>query len=85
MNCLCINIRGMCVVGKDEWVSSLKKEHDVGFLSMQETKINGLEKNVLGRFWGGGSFDYEVVDPTGLSGSVLVGYGMLCERIGDQE
>src|ERR1044071_6531529 len=70
MNCLSLNVRGMGVVGKDDWVKRLKCENDVVFMALQETKVQGLEKNMLSRLWGGGVFDFQLVDPVGLSGGL---------------
>ena len=71
MNFLNVNIRGMGVDGKDGWVKSLRSQNDVGFLVMQETKFQGLSRITLDRFWGRGSYDFEYVDPTGLSGGLV--------------
>ncbi|KAJ0578263.1 putative RNA-directed DNA polymerase [Helianthus annuus] len=71
MNCLCINIRGMGVDGKDGWVKNPRKQNDVGFLVMQETKVQGLDRNTIDRFWGKESYDFDVVEPTGLSGGLV--------------
>lgn len=71
MNCLSVNIRGVGVDGKDAWVRDMIRDNEVEFLVMQETKTQGLDRQCLERFWGRGSFDFEVVDPTGLSGGLV--------------
>ncbi|PWA88617.1 RNA-directed DNA polymerase, eukaryota [Artemisia annua] len=61
----------MGVDGKDAWVRDMRRDNEVEFLVMQETKTQGLDRQCLERFWGIGSFDFEVVDPTGLSGGLV--------------
>lgn len=71
MNYLSVNIRGTGVDGKDAWVRDMVKANEVDFLVMQETKTQGLDRQCVERFWGRGSFEFEVVDPTGLSGGLV--------------
>ncbi|KAJ0853617.1 putative RNA-directed DNA polymerase [Helianthus annuus] len=71
MNYLCVNIRGMGVEGKDEWVRGMKKKYDISFVAMQETKTRDLDRLTIGRFWGNGDFEFDVSDPVGLSGGMV--------------
>ncbi|XP_076917406.1 uncharacterized protein LOC143577463 [Bidens hawaiensis] len=70
MNFLSINIQGVGVNGKAEWIRRVKQEFGVPFLAMQETMCGDLQVALLSNFWGGMGFDFDVVNSNGRSGGI---------------
>ncbi|XP_021990938.1 uncharacterized protein LOC110887669 [Helianthus annuus] len=71
MNVISWNIRGLGADGKGGWCRKLKTENEVGFILIQETQFSSLDTINVSSFWGSGEFEFEYVDATGRSGSLI--------------
>lgn len=71
MNLLSLNIRGVGVPGKEKWVRDLRKQHEVGFLMLQEIQHSTLDGVQVEDFWGQGDFGFDWVKAEGRSGGLM--------------
>nr|XP_043639892.1 uncharacterized protein LOC122611005 [Erigeron canadensis] len=71
MNCLSINIRGVGVNGKADWIRGIKNKEKIDFISLQETQCASINETIIRKFWGKAKLGWEGVDPTGRSGGLI--------------
>ncbi|XP_076954451.1 uncharacterized protein LOC143628884 [Bidens hawaiensis] len=71
MNYMSININGIGDERKSRWIKGLKKEHDIQFLSIQETKLVNSSSYQVSKFWGPTEFKYDYVNAAGRSGGIM--------------
>ncbi|MFS8026364.1 putative RNA-directed DNA polymerase [Helianthus anomalus] len=71
MNFLSINLRGIGGDHKAGWIKNIRKEFGVNFLAIQESKRSNVSRADLIKFWGSGSFGFESICASGLSGGLI--------------
>ncbi|XP_022024199.1 uncharacterized protein LOC110924504 [Helianthus annuus] len=71
MSVLSWNIRGLGSESKSSWCRKLKAENEIGFILIQETQFESLERVNVNRFWGRGDMEFEHVDASGRSGGLI--------------
>ncbi|KAM0043572.1 putative Endonuclease/exonuclease/phosphatase superfamily [Helianthus debilis subsp. tardiflorus] len=71
MNFLSINIRGIGVYGKSDWVRSLRVKNGVDFVAIQESKLSNNGSFDIERVWGRGEVKAERVGSSGRSGGLI--------------
>ncbi|XP_022041195.1 uncharacterized protein LOC110943769 [Helianthus annuus] len=71
MNFLSFNIRGIGGAEKPGWLKKVKSDFGIHFLSLHETKKQGVSVLDVSGYWGNKSFSLESVDAEGLSGGLV--------------
>ncbi|XP_022030902.1 uncharacterized protein LOC110931837 [Helianthus annuus] len=71
MNVLSLNIRGLGVSSKADWIRGLRVHHEVSFIVLQETQYVSMDSVDVGRFWGYGDHSFDWVPSSGRSGGLL--------------
>ncbi|GJT26024.1 RNA-directed DNA polymerase, eukaryota [Tanacetum coccineum] len=63
---------------KKQWVRELCCKNKISFLSLQETKMEEMEDNVVRSLWGNMDFDYSHSPSVGFSGGILCVWNKSC-------
>lgn len=71
MNVLSLNVRGMGVDAKIQWIYRLKSKHKLNVIGIQETWMNDVSKIDARGCWGSTNFDCEGVGSYGRSGGII--------------
>ncbi|XP_022010086.1 uncharacterized protein LOC110909350 [Helianthus annuus] len=71
MNILSLNIRGLGVQRKAQWVRDIRLQQEVCFLMLQETQYSDYSSIDWGLSWGRGNFRVETVEASGRSGGLV--------------
>ncbi|KAD4889133.1 hypothetical protein E3N88_21206 [Mikania micrantha] len=56
---------------KANWIRSIRKEHKIHFICIQETQFSEISKFKLGYLWGKSNFEFEGMGASGRSGGLL--------------
>ncbi|KAJ0667015.1 putative RNA-directed DNA polymerase [Helianthus annuus] len=59
------------VIFSPGWIKSIRKEFNISFVAIQESKQGNISHSALSRYWGRGVFGFETVDSSGLSGGLI--------------
>ena len=71
MNVLSLNIQGLGPKAKKQWVQELCCKNKISFLSLQETKMEEMDVNVVRSLWGNMDFEFRHSPSVGNSGGIL--------------
>lgn len=71
MNFLSINIKGLGVAAKADWIREIQIKEGISFLAVQETLAIELDNKQVSRYWDNSVFGMDFVGATGRSGGLL--------------
>ncbi|XP_076918764.1 uncharacterized protein LOC143579301 [Bidens hawaiensis] len=71
MNFLSINIKGVGLAIKEEWVRDIKIKEGISFLAIQETLASDLGVSEVSKLWDNPDFGMDFVGASGRSGGLL--------------